>query len=288
MQFIRRLIGVGEKTVPASFSEDADDGREDNPHSRFGWATDVGAARSNNEDSVLVVTAVQEGQHVSPDFEFFVVADGMGGHRAGEVASSIAARTVTEYVTRHFYLPNLTASEHGTDEQPLNEILIQAVRSANQMVLEHVPGAGTTLTCALLIGRKAYIAHVGDSRAYILQNGMSELITQDHSLVDRLVELGQLTRDEAGEHPQKNVLYRAIGQSGVLEVDTAIRSIPNGARLLICTDGLWGMISDADIAQIVTDYRVPQIACDRLVLAANRAGGRDNITAVIAVPRSFN
>lgn len=288
MQFIRSLIGIGEKTLPAFSSEGADDGREDIPHSRIGWATDVGVVRNNNEDSVLVVTAIQEGQHTSPDFEFFVVADGMGGHHSGEVASSMAARTVTEYVTRHFYLPNLTAPEHGTDEQPLNEILVQAVRVANQMVLEHVPGAGTTLTCALLIGKKAYIAHVGDSRAYTLQNGTSEQITQDHSLVDRLVELGQLTRDEAEEHPQKNVLYRAIGQSGVLEVDTAICSIPDGARLLVCTDGLWGMISDGDIAQIAADYSVPQIACDQLVLAANRAGGRDNITAVIAIPRSFN
>ena len=288
MQFIRSLIGIGEKILPVSSSEGADDGRESIPHSRIGWATDVGAVRNNNEDSVLVVTAVQEGQHISPDFEFFVVADGMGGHHSGEVASSMAARKVTEYVTRHFYLPNLTSLEHGTDEQPLNEILVQAVRAANQMVLEHVPGAGTTLTCALLIGRKAYIAHVGDSRAYILQNGTSEKITQDHSLVDRLVKLGQLTHDEAEEHPQKNVLYRAIGQSGVLEVDTSICSIPDGGRLLVCTDGLWGMISDEDIAEIAADYSVPQIACDQLVLAANRAGGRDNITAVIAIPRSFN
>jgi len=288
MQFIRSLIGIREKTLPAFSEVNARNREADISHSRIGWSTDVGAVRNINEDAILVVTAVQEGQCVAPDFEFIVVADGMGGHRAGEIASSTAVRVVTEYVTRHCYLPSLIAPEHGTNEQPLNEILVQAVQLANQTVLQQVPGAGTTLTCALLIGRKAYIAHVGDSRAYILHDGASEQITQDHSLVDRLVELGQLTRAEAEEHPQKNVLYRAIGQSGVLEVDTVIRSIPDGAYLLLCTDGLWGMIGDADIAQIVIDYSVPQIACDQLVLAANKAGGRDNITAVIAIPRSFS
>jgi len=285
MQFIRNLLGVRERPcqeVSRGSLQDRDVGLL---CPRVGWATDVGIQRSNNEDSVLVIAATQEGNQVSLDFGFFVVADGMGGHRGGEVASSVATRTVTEHVIRHFCLPCLALPAHRVDQLSLNEMLVEAVQLANVRVQERVPGAGTTLTCALLVGRRAYIAHVGDSRAYLVHDGTTEQLTQDHSLVDRLVELGQLTPDEAASHPQKNVLYRAVGQGGVLDVDTFAQDIPEGGCLLICTDGLWGMVSDADIAQIVADYPDPQSACEGLIVAANKAGGRDNITAAIAVPR---
>jgi len=284
MQFIRDLFRIRAASNQETSRDPGQDLGVGSPYPRIGWATDVGMQRSNNEDSVLVITAIQEGNQIAPDFEFFAVADGMGGHRAGEIASSIAARTVTELVTRHFYLPRLARPGRSTDQQPLNEMLTEAVQLANRRVIEQAPGAGTTLTCALLLGRKAYIAHVGDSRAYLLQDHTIEQITQDHSLVERLVELGQLTRDEAGVHPQKNVLYRAVGQGSVLEVDTVVRDIPEGGALLICTDGLWGMVSDEAIAQIVSDLPMPQAACQELIAAANKAGGRDNITAVVAIP----
>ncbi|NLE45925.1 MAG: Stp1/IreP family PP2C-type Ser/Thr phosphatase [Chloroflexi bacterium] len=280
MQFLRGLLGLDKdpcQEVQPSIRTDGIGG----PRLLVGWVTDVGSMRHHNEDALLVLTSCYGGEQAPPDFDFFVVADGMGGHRAGEVASSVAVRTVTEHVTRHFYLPNLIGEERGVDQPCVSEVLVEAVQAANDAVTTQVPGGGTTLTCVLILGGQAYVAHVGDSRAYIIQDGTADQITQDHSLVDRLVELGQLTRDEAAVHPQKNVLYRALGQAGNLQVDYYVRTIPDSGHLLICTDGLWGMVSLSEIAHIVASCRNPQTACGRLMDAANRAGGRDNITAIL-------
>jgi serine/threonine protein phosphatase PrpC len=210
----------------------------------------------------------------------------MGGHQAGEVASSLAARVVAHHIVRQFYLPTLASQERSTDQPALNDVLVDAVQAANIAVADNVPGGGTTLTCALVLGPRAYIAHVGDSRAYVItENGLDQ-VTHDHSLVDRLVELGQLTRDEAAIHPQKNVLYRAVGQSGMLEVDTYVRTIPRGGRLLLCSDGLWSMVSEAEMTRIVTTAPSLQAACESLVAAANEAGGYDNVTAILMEPPS--
>lgn len=246
-----------------------------------GWATDVGKMRDHNEDSALVITAAQDGDDLRPSFGLFVVADGMGGHRAGEVASSLAARVTAHHIARRCYLPSLIGRERDADQPALTEILIGAVRAANDAVSQQVPGGGTTLTCALVLGSQAYVAHVGDSRAYVLNEKGLEQITHDHSLVDRLVETGQLTRDEAAVHPQKNVLYRAVGQSGALEVDTHVRKVPRGEHLLLCSDGLWDMVNEADIVGLITEAPSLQDACEDLVAAANKAGGRDNITVVL-------
>jgi serine/threonine protein phosphatase PrpC len=272
MQFLRNLLGL--RKTP-SFAQ-----------SRFkvGWVTDVGEVRSRNEDTALVVTAAHDGDDALPVFGLFVLADGMGGHQAGEVASSLAARVVAHHVMRQFYLPTLISQEHDADHPALSEALVDAVRAANSAVANRVPGAGTTLTCALVLGPRAHIAHVGDSRAYIVTEEGLDQATQDHSLVDRLVELGQLTRDEAAIHPQKNVLYRAVGQSDTLEVDIRVRTIPPGGRLLLCSDGLWSMVGEMEMANIVQTASSLQAACESLIAAANRAGGRDNITAILVEP----
>jgi len=249
-----------------------------------GWVTDVGEVRRHNEDTALIITAAHGGDAVAPAFGIFVMADGMGGQQAGEVASSLAARVVAHHVMRQFYLLTLVSQEHDANQPPLNEVLVDAVQAAHSAVADRVPGGGTTLTCALVLGPRAYIAHVGDSRAYVVTEEGLDQITHDHSLVDRLVELGQLTRDEAAIHPHKNVLYRAVGQSGMLEVDTYVRTIPPGGRLLLCSDGLWGMVSEAEMADIVTTSSSLQAACESLVAAANRAGGADNITAILVGP----
>jgi serine/threonine protein phosphatase PrpC len=170
----------------------------------------VGKVRRHNEDTALIIAAVHDGDDALPAFGLFVLADGMGGHQAGEIASSLAARTVAHHIVRQLYLPTLISREHGTDQPALHEALVDAVQAANAAVAKQVPGGGTTLTGALLIGPRAYIAHVGDSRAYVVTEEGLDQITHDHSLVDRLVELGQLTPAEAATHPQKNVLYRAI------------------------------------------------------------------------------
>jgi protein phosphatase len=178
----------------------------------------------------------------------------------------------------------LSSQDHGADQPSISEVLVEAVNIANSTVAAQVPGGGTTLTCILLIGRRAHIAHVGDSRAYLASDNGLVQITRDHSLVDRLVEMGQLTEDEAASHPQKNVLYRAIGQSGFLEVDTHLQSIPEGGSLLLCSDGLWGMLEADRMARIISKAPSNQAACEALVSAANEAGGKDNITVVLVTP----
>ena len=134
---------------------------------------------------------------------------------------------------------------------------------------------------ALVFGHKVYVAHVGDSRAYVFNQATLRQITQDHSLVARLVELGQATPEEALTHSHRNVLYRAVGQAGSLEVDTFLQPFPVGSGLLLCSDGLWGLVSDKEISDILTHSPTPQKALEQMVVTANRKGGDDNITAVL-------
>lgn len=283
MQFLRNLLEPKTDSTPTP-SPTPQPVPSVHPRLSVGWATDVGEVRRHNEDTALIITSAHDGDNALPTFGLFVLADGMGGHQAGEVASSLAARIVAHHIVGQLYLPLLVTQEHDTFHPALTEVLVQAVQAANSTVAERVPGGGTTLTCALILGPRAYIAHVGDSRAYIVTEEGLDQITHDHSLVDRLVELGQLTPDEAAIHPQKNVLYRAVGQSGFLEVDTPIRTIPQDGRLLLCSDGLWSVVDEKKMAQIVTTAPSLQAACDSLVEAANQAGAPDNITAILVEP----
>jgi protein phosphatase len=156
------------------------------------------------------------------------------------------------------------------------------VHEAQQAVIKLAPGGGTTLTAAFVMGDQVTIAHVGDSRAYFLYpDGRMQSITRDHSLVRRLQELGQITEKEAAVHPQRNVLYRAIGQGEPFDSDVNTHLLPRPGYLLICSDGLWGVVPDMDIFQIVTNAPNPSMACHSLVEAANAAGGPDNISVVI-------
>ena len=288
MQFLRNLLGRKKPaTAPLPSSPlgmETSSTVSTQPRLRVGWATDVGQVRRHNEDTAMVITAAHEGDDARPAFGLFILADGMGGHQAGEVASSLAAQSVAHHIVSQFYLPTIASQERDTDQIPLNELLVDAVQAANSTVAEQVPGGGTTLTCALMLGPRAYITHVGDSRAYVATEEGLDQITNDHSVVHRLVELGQLEPDEAAVHPQRNVLYRAIGQSSDLEVDTYVRTIPHGGRLLLCSDGLWDLVSEAEITGIVATASSLQAACESLIAAANRAGGRDNITVILAEP----
>ncbi len=248
---------------------------------QVGWSTDIGQQRSLNEDAILIVQADHQGDQSPVPFGLFILADGMGGHKSGEVVSALAARTLARYAIQKVYLAMLANTEHGAGQPSLTEVLSEGVNLANATVAATVPGGGTTLLCALVLGSQAYISNVGDSRAYIISSAGIEQVTRDHSLVDRLVELGQLTPEEAAHHPQKNVLYRAVGQGGRLEVDTFVRTIAPGQRLLLCSDGLWGMVEQDEIISIVNETPSVQTACNTLVAAANRAGGRDNISAIL-------
>ncbi len=248
----------------------------------MGIAQHVGRVRTHQEDVLLVFTGELAGLEAMPSFGLFVVADGMGGHALGERASGIAARTVAR-TTLDGILPSILADPTlGTDRPSLQEVMENAMDAANRAVAVGVPdGGGTTLTCALIIGQQAVLSHVGDSRAYIITDDAFEQLTRDHSLVQRLQELGQLSAAEAAIHPQRNVLYRAIGQGEGLEVDVDSRRLPPGAIILLCSDGLWGLVPDERILTIVRQNSSLQAGCEALVAAANAAGGPDNITAVM-------
>ncbi len=248
---------------------------------RVGRLSGVGQVRSHNEDALMTLTSEHIGDSAAGPFGFFVVADGMGGHQAGEVASSVAARVVTHRIVQDILNPYLLNLPPDANQEPLNEALKTAVKVANAAVHEQVPGGGTTLTCALMLGKRLYIAHVGDSRAYLVTSEGIKLLTQDHSFVGRLIELGELTPEEAAVHPQRNVLYRAVGQGKQLDIDTYTYALPNEGHLLLCSDGLWGQIPEEEIEQIVKSADSPQQACYELENAANRAGGPDNITSIL-------
>ena len=248
----------------------------------LGIAQHVGRVRSHNEDVLLSFTGELAGLESMPHFGLFVVADGMGGHALGERASSLDARNLAK-VALEGVLPSLLADPKGDADRPsLTEVMESAMNAANKAVFSGVPeGGGTTLTCALVIGEQVVMSHVGDSRAYIIAPDSFEQITRDHSLVQRLQELGQLSAAEAAVHPQRNVLYRAVGQGEGLEVDVETRRLTPGSVLLLCSDGLWGLVPDEKMQTLIRQSPNPQAACEALVAAANAAGGPDNITAVM-------
>jgi protein phosphatase len=222
--------------------------------------TDTGRQRRDNEDSAFARAPV------------FVVADGMGGAQAGEVASRIAIET---------FEPGLP------DEGSPEERLAQRVREANRQIYERSraehdrAGMGTTLTAAYLDHGSVAIAHVGDSRAYMFRDGELRRLTQDHSLVDELVRRGKLTEAQAAEHPQRSIITRALGPEPEVEVDTWTYPARSGDILLLCSDGLTSMISEERVAEILSSADTLDRTADALIADANEAGGRDNITVVL-------
>ncbi len=250
-----------------------------------GWRSDVGKVRQHNEDGLFVFIAEQESDHALVPFGLFILADGMGGHQAGEVASAVATRTVGGYLLERVYLPMLIGREIGAGQPSLTEMMRLAISAANTEVGAAAPGSGTTLTCAMIIGDRLVIGHVGDSRAYLRRTAEEgkpvTLLTRDHSLVHKLVEIGQLTEEEASVHPQRNMLYRAVGQGEALDVDVMSYQLQSGDQLFLCSDGLWGEVPERAIWTIVDQSATPSEACLRLIQAANAAGGNDNITAIL-------
>jgi protein phosphatase len=247
-----------------------------------GWFTDPGRVRGNNEDALFVFMGEQEGSEAIPPFGLFILADGMGGHQGGELASALASRVVASYLVQQIYLPILRGVDRAAKQKPLNQLVEAAITQANQEVSHTLPGSGTTLTCGMVVGSRLFVGHVGDSRAYLLREGTDpKQLTDDHSFVRRLVDMGQLTPAEAEIHPQRNVLYRAVGQAGNLDVDVSSLVIQSGDKLLLCSDGLWGMVSETDIWRILASSPNPRDACIALIDAANQAGGNDNVTVIL-------
>ena len=251
------------------------------PQLVFGVAQSVGIQRSHNEDTLFAMCAIlAEGSNDLP-LGVFVVADGMGGHLNGEIASGSAAKAFGKYLLKHFYVPFLTG-ESESEQESIHEVMEHGMLEAHSSVLSHAPGGGTTLTGALVIGDRVTFSHVGDSRAYfIYPDGRIQVMTQDHSLVKRLQDLGQIDEKEASIHPQRNVLYRALGQSEPFKPDIITHALPHSGCMLICSDGLWGTVPQDEILQIVQSTQDPAVACHHLIEAANAAGGPDNISAIL-------
>lgn len=261
-----------EEAVPAPVASPGHDAaidveaREDSESisgrsARLAWGirSDVGLVRSHNEDSYLARAPL------------FAVCDGMGGHAAGEVASSIAVQTLSE-------------------EAPGNAddvLLGAAVESANAAVIHGAatgkgkPGMGSTCTCAIIDGNRMAIAHVGDSRLYLLHAGTLVRLTHDHSYVEELVDAGEITADEARVHPSRSVITRALGSDPNMYADHFTLNISAGDRVIICSDGLSGMVEDSEIEGIAVSTATPQQAADALVSEALAAGGHDNVTVVV-------
>ena len=246
-----------------------------------GVGQSVGKQRDHNEDSVLSLTSTMAGSAESIPFGLYIVADGMGGHQFGEVASNAAIRIMGGNITKkfHSYLYSLPTQSL---QESLQEVMETSITEAHQYVQREAPGSGTTVTAALVLGQQVTIAHVGDSRAYsIYPDGRIDTITRDHSLVKRLEELGHLSKDEAANFPHRNVLIRALGQGESLEADVFTVPFPQAGYLMICSDGLWGVISEKDIYRSIAEAPNLHRACQNMVEAANLAGGPDNITVIL-------
>ena len=199
------------------------------------------------------------------------------------MASALQAspvQTLAAEMLDSVYVPMLKNFNAGSSPTIL-EALINASEMANQAVIKRVPGGGTTLSAVAIVGNLAYLVHVGDSRAYLLHEGKIEQLTTDHTLVQRLIEMNELTLAEAEHYPQKNVLYRAIGQNEQLKMERLVRTLPPASMVLICTDGLWDLVEDESIESVASEAKTPQEACDRLVRLAKDRGGTDNITAIV-------
>jgi protein phosphatase len=246
-----------------------------------GCGQSVGKQRELNEDSLLAITATMAGNSGNLPFGLYIVADGMGGHQFGEVASNAAIRTVAGYIMKKFQ-PHLFQVNAEPMEESFQEIMQAAVREAQRSIQKEAPGSGTTLTAALVVGQQITVAHVGDSRAYfIYPDGRVDPITRDHSLVKRLEELGHITPEEAANYPHRNVLYRALGQGEIMDPDIFTVGFPQPGYLLVCSDGLWGVITEQDLVRSITEASNLQRACQNLVNAANTAGGPDNISVIL-------
>ncbi len=238
-----------------------------------GQRTDVGRKRTVNEDT-LGLLLPPDAAVVEQLGALFVVADGMGGHAKGEVASTLAVDTV---------LSSYQRSEAPT----LGERLVTALREANAAIWDEASrqvdhaGMGTTVVCGLVVGGELLVSNAGDSRAYLVRARRARQLTRDHSWVGEMVAAGKLTPDEARRHKMRNVITRCLGGRPDLEVPLYPRQqLAAGDMLVLCTDGLWGTMNDQEIADLAT-FNAPQVAAERLVALANERGGPDNITVII-------
>ncbi len=234
---------------------------------KIGASSDVGLKRETNQDNYLIL---------DDKITLGIVADGMGGHNGGEIASKMAVEIIS----------NKLLEGQFKNESEISKAIKESIESANTNIYlesvknEKLKGMGTTVTLAYIIGDKLYIGHVGDSRAYIIRDNEMNQITWDHSYVNELIKSGSITREEAKNHPKKNVITRAVGTSSILEVDLYWENIGKDDIILLCSDGLTNMVEEEDILSVFKNNYSMENSCNILINMANNRGGKDNITIV--------
>lgn len=232
---------------------------------KYAALTDVGMKRHNNEDSYIV--------NETHDDKIFIVADGMGGHNAGEIASLEACRIVESYILQN--------------DGNISDVLREGVTKANRDIFiraaenSSLSGMGTTIDACVIRGNKAHIAHVGDSRVYIITKESIRKITKDHSIVGMMLDSGTITEEEAKNHPQRNYITRAVGSAMTVDVDIVEEEVHSGEWILMCTDGLTNMVPKDTIASVVVNSASVSDGVSELVKKAKENGGDDNITAIL-------
>lgn len=239
--------------------------------------TDVGVKRTNNEDNYLI----------NDELGLYVVCDGMGGHVGGEFASAIAVNTVEEVLASLETTPEIEAAADDGPIEVMRERLRYAVRLAGKRIHEKATlepeykGMGTTCLALVVDGANAFVAHVGDSRGYLVRDGRIEQLTEDHSLVNERIRAGLLTPEQARNHKLKNIITRSLGYTEDVEIDIQVRAVRRNDRFLLCSDGLSNLVDPAEMGEILRGSG-PQDAARRLVHLACERGGDDNITAIVA------
>lgn len=231
-----------------------------------GQRTDIGRQRKSNEDSLTSVIP-QDPQVLAKRGALFVVSDGLGGHNNGEVASELAIRTVSE-------------SYYQDENTDVAQSLRDAIQKANVAIYQAGNDMGTTCVAIVLLGDTAYVANVGDSRAYLIRNGQFKQISRDHSIVADELRAGLITQEQARNHPQRNIITRCLGTKDSVEVDTFTEPVQEGDLLLLCTDGLNTLLTDEELARIVQASQ-PAESASQLIERANEEGGPDNITVIV-------
>lgn len=241
---------------------------------RFYGLTDVGVKRTNNEDSISLPSETD-------GIKLFILADGMGGAKAGEKASQLAIKTIRDYIRLNFIKIERTKEE-------IEEVIRKAMVEANKQIFElsmeykEFNGMGTTVVVALIYRGRLYIGHIGDSRVYRLRQSVLRQLTKDHSYVQELLRQGSITIEEAKNHPQKNVLLKALGCDRDMVPDVITKGFVKGDIILLCSDGLTNMVDDKKIYEIIMKNTSDlKVACKMLVDTANDNGGVDNVSAII-------
>lgn len=241
----------------------------------YAGLTNTGMLRTHNEDAYKLPLNVDVDTLTSKGY-FYVLADGMGGHKKGEVASA-----VTIEVTNSEYYATVASLDGDNPTEAIIEAMTAAIEKANIEVMNATEGGGTTVVAAVCHDDLLAVMNVGDSRAYLLRDNELRLVSRDHSLVSRLRELGRITEEEALNHPRQNVLYQALGQGTDLEIHVFTEKLQPGDTIILCSDGLWGPVGDSAIKDVLDSTASPLEAVKQMIDMANAAGGPDNITAII-------